>query len=514
MSVFDINKNLSDCSVVNDHCSARCICDDGYAGHSCSLTSEQHLKQLSLRYMLADGLRNLSALENVEPDTIRSWVVGLATLASHSASLSESTKVLMAISGVDVLTKARILGSAVEELDGISTVIDFALSSAAAAGAGREGAGTDAGSGGAFTVLLNLYSEFIMDDMVEGQNSVSVIAELFRLSSFAVHVSSSSSTVLSSAVSDLDQLFDQPGHMVFFPPAAIASEEVMQVTMKTVMPSGSGSFNASYLSLPLGLTFMKPPCDSYTSSTSPIPCTVVIVLQNLEYDDIDDSDVVGNESLITYDAVCEYGLAKDYSFECPNSFGSGSSFLTSSMIISCNGSVSGPITQTCSSYKHVAACESIGKGGSGRSCELIAASSYNVSCNCTLHPPSHPAAHYQHQQPLPLPHITNTAHRPITNYAKTNAKPRTAIGALTNGRDHPFLQTDDGSDDESTDDNYESEGVSVSFVAVQISIASDFASTFRSAGDLSASEVAGSWDVLVTVLVLGGFFTLTFILAD
>jgi hypothetical protein len=92
---------------------------------------------------------------------------------------------------------------------------------------------------------------------------------------------------------------------------------------------------------------------------------------------------------------------------------------------------------------------------------------------------------------------------------------------LTNGRGHPFLQTDDGSDGESVDNdnqngnnvNYESEGVSFSFVAVQRSIASDFASTFRSAGDLSASEVAGSWDVLVTVLVLGGFFTFMFILA-
>jgi hypothetical protein len=429
----------------------------------------------------------------------------------------------MAISGVDVLTKARILGLAVEELEGISTVIDFALSSAAAAGAGGEGADTD--GEGAFTVLLNLYSEFIMDDMVEGQNSVSVIAELFRLSSFAVHVSSSSSTVLSSAVSELDQLFDQPGHLVFFPPAAIASEEVMQVTMKTVMPSGSGSFNASYLSLPLGLTFMKPPCDSYASSTSPTPCTVVIVLQNLESDDnIDDSDVMGNESLITYEAVCEYGLEKDYIYECPNSFGSGSgsSFLTSSMIISCNGSISGPITQTCSTYKHVAACasSSLGKGGSGRSCKLIAASKYNVTCNCTLLPPLHPTAHHPH----PLPYINNTAHHPhplpyANPYAETNAKLRTTIGA--HGRDHRFLQTDDGSNGESVDnenengndDNYKAGGVSVSFVALQRSIASDFAPTFRSAGDLSASEVAGSWEVLVTVLVLGGFFTVIFILA-
>jgi hypothetical protein len=63
------------------------------------------------------------------------------------------------------------------------------------------------------------------------------------------------------------------------------------------------------------------------------------------------------------------------------------------------------------------------------------------------------------------------------------------------------------------DDNYDSKGVSVSFVALQKSVVSDFAPTFRSAGDLSASEVAGSWEVLVTVLVLGGSFTFLFILS-
>jgi hypothetical protein len=229
----------------------------------------------------------------------------------------------------------------------------------------------------------------------------------------------------------------------------------MQVTMKTVMPSGSGSFNASYLSLPLGLTFVKSPCDA--SSTSPIPCFVAVVLQNLGSENTDNGlfDGVGNESLITHEAECEYGLAQDHIFECP-SFGSSST----PMIISCNGSISGPITQTCSSYKHIAACASIGGGGSGSSgsgsgsgpCELIATSKYNITCNCTLYPPLY-------------------------------------FG------------------------DYESKDLSVSFVALQKAVVSDFAPTFRSAGDLSASEVAGSWEVLVTVLVLGGSFTFLFFFA-
>jgi hypothetical protein len=130
-----------------------------------------------------------------------------------------------------------------------------------------------------------------------------------------------------------------------------------------------------------------------------------------------------------------------------------------------------------------------------------------------LHPPSYPTGGASLSGAVDFlllsDNINNTAHHPhpyADPYAKTNARPRTASGALTNGRGRRFLQTDGGDVESVDNENENGNGVSVTFVAVQLSIASDFASTFRSASDLSASEVAGSWDVLVTVLVLGGSF--------
>lgn len=66
------------------------------------------------------------------------------------------------------------------------------------------------------------------------------------------------------------------------------------------------------------------------------------------------------------------------------------------------------------------------------------------------------------------------------------------------------LQTSSDADDEK---------VSVEFVAVQRSVMSDFVSTWKTSDDLSLSQVADSWHVLLTCAGVGSFFMCLFIVA-
>ena len=113
----------------------------------------------------------------------------------------------------------------------------------------------------------------------------------------------------------------------------------------------------------------------------------------------------------------------------------------------CNGTGSRRLTRFCPQYHPAAACRALGISPS--SCVVVNYTSHDVTCECSA----------------------------------SNA---------TQGRRLQENIDDSGDDD-----------AEISFVAIGENLAVEFADTWKSAGDLSASDVTESWQVLVTVVSIG-----------
>jgi hypothetical protein len=144
----------------------------------------------------------------------------------------------------------------------------------------------------------------------------------------------------------------------------------------------------------------------------------------------------------TAEFECKSGLVEEYEHTCSNG-----------LILnrSCNGTIAGVVRQMCPAYQPSAACASIGDAAT--ICNVIDATPYNVSCACVL--PS---------------------------------------GEESAGR--RLQDTDDhtGGSEDIAD---------VEFIAIGENVVVEFAETWASADDLSARDVQGSWQVLVTVASIG-----------
>jgi hypothetical protein len=117
----------------------------------------------------------------------------------------------------------------------------------------------------------------------------------------------------------------------------------------------------------------------------------------------------------------------------------------------CNGSLSGVLNHVCPRYHPSPACKSLGNTPSN--CIAISSTAANVTCQCTL---------------------------PVVQQA--------------------FIRNLQSSGD---DDSSGDSAVSVNFAAAGTTILVEFVETWKSAGSLSARDVKGSWQALVTVASIG-----------
>ena len=140
--------------------------------------------------------------------------------------------------------------------------------------------------------------------------------------------------------------------------------------------------------------------------------------------------------------ACRKGFEEEHEYVCANGL---------TMTAFCNGSASGTLYRRCPTYHPASSCESMGTFHGN--CTTLSYTATNATCQCAL------------QRPLSGRRLQSTG------------------------------------DDESppADDS----SVSVDFVAAADSILVEFVDTWRSAGDLSASDVKKSWRVLVTVSSIG-----------
>jgi hypothetical protein len=343
-SKYDLNETMDECGVLDGSCVPRCKCEEGFKGSSCSLTEEEFAKQVDLRHLMVETVRELMGRENVEASNVKSWMKTLRSVdSSDYVGLSVDSKILMSSLAMTLLRISVEVGLSIEELreSGMDEVVDMCVSGLSSSLA------TDEGKSDFQSLLMSLlrgYSDFMISDMSEDQYPVSSVNPFLRSSSFSLS-SSFSFLTLSLPQSDLESLGTLTQHSISLPmsltlPLQISiSETLVQSTSSAASSSGyptsrrlssNVTESATQFSLPFFVSMVRP---TFSSED----CMMKVILQHkpsLKSTPSFSSDVTDAPSA-SFEVDCVVGVTKEYEFVCPSA--SGGDMLA----ISCNGSVSG-----------------------------------------------------------------------------------------------------------------------------------------------------------------------------
>jgi hypothetical protein len=454
-SKYDLNETVEECGVLDGNCVSRCECEAGFMGSSCSLGEEEFLKQVDLRHLILESVRDLIGMENMVATNVRSWMKTLSSVSSSDyLGLSENSKLLMSSLAIDILNASVQLGLPIEDLaeSGMDAVVNMCVS-----GLSSSLTFVEADELSRQTLLISLlrgYSDFVISDMCEDQDPVSSVNSFLRSSSFYLSFSSSSTSLPQSALESLENLTQ---HSISLParislPLQISISETLVQSTLTSAPSffpapsrrlSSRDVNGSSteLTLPLIITMGGSSCPSGD-------CVMKVILQHKL--NVAPPSLANSSSYFETD--CVLGVVQDHEFLCPSG---------DQLMISCNGSVSGRARRHCPILSFVTQCE--GK----------------------LHPSS------------------STGLRSLSCAYSPSESNSLLTTCLCNVTDIEAINDGNGP-------------VTFTLLSIQKSLVTEFVSTWETVPALSNQAVADSWVVLVTVggilvifsflLVLGVYF--------
>jgi hypothetical protein len=349
VSLYNTSIVFDSCTVLDGHCRTVCECKTGFRGRSCELSQSEHEQALLTRHQLAETIRSISLSEDATADTLVSWLESLASICSDPSGLEDRTKVLLSTLAEEFLRAASALGLPYEAVSSVSSVIDLVLST------------DEEGDNAASLSLLTAYNNFVLGDMVEGQNTVSVMTSTFRAShvSLSSQESTGSSTV-SAPTTALEDMLHAEKQSAQVP---VGSQGGVKVSVVETLASSNNK--SSYLSIPLGLRFDTFPCDDNSTS----PCLLTVTLQNVRRAPPLSS---GSEPPVYHSLKCEEDVVRNQSFTCPEG---------DAIWLHCNGTA-GYLSSRCPMHSLAATCASIGSDDSV--CSLVHYRGPNVTCECSL----------------------------------------------------------------------------------------------------------------------------------
>ena len=191
-SCIYINTNSGDrikqCLSIAVDCTAKCVCEEGYAGLSCSSTRDDLLQTQALRTVTLSNLYNLSR-QATSSSAIIASVSSLSMQVANSDELSQTLASLTLGSVHILLTAAARLQLSYQK---VSSPVLQTIDSAASV------------PNNSLATVLNtllLYSSFVSDQLYPGQGNVQNVQDNFRVTSAAVF-----SSQLSIQLTDLESI--------------------------------------------------------------------------------------------------------------------------------------------------------------------------------------------------------------------------------------------------------------------------------------------------------------------
>ena len=349
VSYFNESDILESCTLI-EACLARCACNEGFFGIACESSEEEFTALQQTRHQIVEAVKAISLMDDATADTLNSWLLSLANICSNPVGLLDDTKVLISTMAKEFLYAASDLGLPYEDIASISTTLDLVLSAVS--------------SGDSAPVeLLDAYSAFIANDMVEGQSGVVVTNLWYRLATYAVE--SGVDVTYATPQTVLELAGNHDSQSVFVPSSSDAVSYKLSL-VEVLLPRANSS---SFLSSPLGLRFDKLPCNATAVGAN---CSVLITLQNWSPLRYPYRESVANESAsLEVEYVCA-SQVENISLACPGGY---------NITVECNGTA-GQIRQACPQESYTYGCQSIGRDAS--SCELVSLTKTNITCKCYL----------------------------------------------------------------------------------------------------------------------------------
>lgn len=371
VSKFDPNLTLSRCEMLETHCTPRCECEDGYMGSSCSFLSADFFKQMELRHIIIENVRDLMSMENPSGSSVISWMRSLSSVCTDYLTLSLESKRLLASLSVRTLEIASDLGLSIEEIvdAGMDTVVDMSVS-----GLTSVQDADDVDNELLLMSLLKTRSKLFLGDMSEDQYPVSSVATYFRSSSFFLSSSlPSSSSVLIIPKSELETLsvsneVSQSIELmsgISYPVRISISETVPRLSKNTTATTN----NSTVLSLPIYVSMESIPCQS-----NEVNCVMKVILHNkLKIaSPTRQQDPLSTSFLV----ICKIGAIEEHIFFCPSG---------ETLKITCNGTFNARGQHFCPVSTTVADCQtSLSLGSSHTPCSLSEFNETITVCLCDL----------------------------------------------------------------------------------------------------------------------------------
>ena len=343
VSRYDSNTTFSTCSVLQDDCLPRCVCEPGYNGRLCEYTSQDFNTTQQMRHTLIRVLQSVMDSQVITADALISWLQTLASVSGDARGLDAHTQALVTTLAMRILREGAALGMSYEEFTAVRDILDLVL--------------LEEGSDVAALQLSNMYNQFILADIVTGQHQVDVSSVMFRASFFAAN--SLNGTVVGVA----------PAKRLG---ASVAVQSVqLQSTSQLVAVSVSETLgnSSAYESHPLGVTFNGGlPCND--SPSQPSVCTIDITLA-LKPDRRRLSPTPSGEERV-HAVQCVEGINSTHTFPCADDI---------HLTLHCNGT-HGSLSKRCPRKEQVPHCASLSPVGGP--CHVLSATRSTVTCRCVL----------------------------------------------------------------------------------------------------------------------------------
>ena len=379
---------VESCLVNDITCEAICHCFHQYTGVSCEISSKDLVFKQSARSKLITMLSNVTRTDNINAQSIISWTNSLSTLSQNPFEIRVQEAAITQIIANSIVNNAIALNyQKIDDLEGVLqslnaiysvTVFNYISSSDSITNNSYKHHYNNRTS----KVILNtlsLFSNLILNGMVEGQNSSKIVYSNFRMINKVERIDRNVNVRVETPLSDIEKVY-------------LSASNISQVSIKLKSNISSGSLKVSLISTfaktstlkdfyilsnPLHLKVYEPSSSISTDSTSQYPISYLQIMR-FHLPNID-SYAPNSESLFNHTTKCKG--TKDFrifNYTCSDS--------QHPIVHSCNRTKN-TIVSTCP--RAVVSCQLLNDTLSTgqNNCTVIKVSSSTVICDCynTLH---------------------------------------------------------------------------------------------------------------------------------
>jgi len=375
---LDTRKSVDDCTVDSYDCMAVCTCESDVYGTDCSYDETSLSTIQATRLSLLNSLLNMTAMQNVNDETLSGWIT----------QLNSNTQVPDEISGSGAAVAYEILAAIMDGLS--STTVSAETAMSALVSVDRLAAlltgvtnpispisVSDEMTNGRY-ILVDKYSQFVSSTMVAGQSAITDVLLNFRVLSAVRAIATGVEGQVTTSVFDTELTGAETSasvipHQVTVPIRNEYSRgsqlvEINEVVTRAALygPNAVDRFNSN----PLRLSLKGFPCAYDTSVRA---CRVSVVLQN--YRDVPVSNPNLADTGINHTTVCQADEVEDNMLLCDGPL----SYFENA---SCTG-LGGEYFTQCGHLRNVSDCAAIeGEGIAENSCTMTNYTATETTCSC------------------------------------------------------------------------------------------------------------------------------------